>query len=243
MGLKRVLSSADAAWLVAGSMIGSGIFITPGLVAGHLPGVVWPLLAWLLGGIIALAGAAVYSELAARVPRAGGDYQYLRMAFGPLWGFMNGWAAITLTFSGAAAAQTRAALEYLAAGIPALDGASPGLTTLAAPVVILALTWANTVGARVAGKTTALFTAVPLAALAVSFLFFAFTGRGELQWPEGALASPPGLWVFALGAAMVPIFFTYSGWNAAVYMPPSPRVVTAPETLRNGTGSSPPLSV
>ena len=58
-GLKRVLGETDAAWLVAGSMIGSGIFITPGLVAGNLPGMAWTLSAWLLGGLVALMGAAI----------------------------------------------------------------------------------------------------------------------------------------------------------------------------------------
>ena len=75
MTLKRVLGPVDAAWLVAGNMIGAGIFYTPGLVAGHLPGMLWPLLAWGLGGLLALCGAAVYAELGARLPRAGGDYR------------------------------------------------------------------------------------------------------------------------------------------------------------------------
>jgi len=216
MSLKRVLGASDAGWIVAGSMIGAGIFITPGLVAARLPGVLWPLVAWLIGGIVALAGAAVYGELGARIPEAGGDYRYLADAYGPLWGFMNGWAAITLTFSAAAAAQTRAAMEYLGA-VVALDERS-WLVALASPLVVLLLTWANVVGARVAGKTTVLFTAGPLLLLLGLFVAGVFSGRSDFAWPDDPLARPGGALPLALGMAIVPIFFTYSGWNAAAYL-------------------------
>lgn len=217
-GLKRVLGETDAAWLVAGSMIGSGIFITPGLVAGSLPGMAWTLSAWLLGGLVALMGAAVYGELGARLPRAGGEYQYLTHAYGPMWGFMSGWAALTLTFSAAAAAQSRAALGYLWAALPG-SGQPPAIVdALVAPLVVLALTWANTVGARVAGRTTLLFTAVPLAVLVGMFGYGALTGSAELALPEGPAAPPDSPWLVAFAAAMIPIFFTYSGWNAAAYL-------------------------
>ena len=106
MALKRVLGAGDAGFLVAGNMIGAGIFVTPGLVAAHLPGAAWQLAAWVGGGLLALAGAAVYAELGARIPRAGGDYQYLSKAFGHLWGFLTGWAGFTLTFSAATAVCT-----------------------------------------------------------------------------------------------------------------------------------------
>jgi len=96
LSLKRVLGPLDAAWLVAGNMIGAGIFWAPGVVAGELPGGWMPLLAWALGGLLALCGAVVYAELGARVPEAGGDYRYLSLAFGPLCGFLSGWAAMLL---------------------------------------------------------------------------------------------------------------------------------------------------
>ena len=149
MKLKRVLTAGDAAWLVAGSMIGTGIFITPGIVADRLPGVAWPLAAWLVGGLVSLCGAAVYGELRARISEAGGDYQFLNVAFGRRWGFLSGWSAITLSFSAAAAAQTRAAVEYLDAALPGLGLAA--WAAVWAPLLIGLLTWANTVGARAAG--------------------------------------------------------------------------------------------
>jgi len=218
MPLKRVLSTVDASWIVAGSMIGVGIFLTPGVVAGHLPGAFWTLCAWLLGGILALCGAAVYGELGARIPEAGGDYQYLTHAYGPIWGFLNGWAAITLTFSAAAAAMVQGSLSYLAAAIPALDAQPTALRWIGAPLIVIALTWANTIGARVAGKATALFTAIPLAGLVVLFAFGMFSGRTETHWPEQPFAWPENAWYVALGTALISIFFTYSGWNAAAYL-------------------------
>ena len=214
--LERVLTASDAGWIVAGSMIGSGIFITPGVVAGLLPGAVWPLLAWTLGGLLALAGAAVYGELGSRFPRAGGDYQYLTEAFGPLWGFVNGWAAITLTFSAAAALQCHAAMSYLNQALPGLERTPFGVGAVGAPILIVLLTWANTIGARTAGKTTLALTAIPIAMLAGLFAYGALTGTVALSWPAGA-AAPPN-WPVLLGAAMIPVFFTYSGWNAAAYL-------------------------
>jgi len=209
--LKRVLSSVDAAWIVAGSMIGAGIFITPGQVSAHLPGILGPLMAWLLGGIVALCGAAVYGELGARLPRAGGDYQFLSHAYGPLWGFMNGWAAITLTFSAAAAAQSRGALDYLSSAL-----SLPSLGFLAPPIVLL-LTWANTIGARVAGRTTAVFTAIPLAALIGIFGYGLLGGQASASTPPLVVEPSRGWWL-GLSAAMIPVFFAYSGWNAAAYL-------------------------
>jgi len=166
MTLKRVLGPVDAAWIVSGNMIGAGIFAMPGLVVGYLAGTFWPLVAWLLGGLLALCGAAVYAELGARIPRAGGDYQYLTEAFGPVWGFLTGWAAMLLTFSAAAAAMSIVAVGYLRTAVP-LIGSIPDWVL--APVFVLLLTVANLTGARVSGRTTAWFTAIPLLGLLVLF--------------------------------------------------------------------------
>jgi APA family basic amino acid/polyamine antiporter len=213
MSLKRVLGPVDAAWLVAGNMIGAGIFYTPGLVAGRLPGMFWPLVAWGLGGLLALCGAAVYAELGARLPRAGGDYQFLTVAFGPMWGFLTGWAALLLTFSGAAAAATIVAVRHLHTGLPILRVVP---VWIMAPVFVLLLTLANVLGARFSGRTTAWFTGVPLAGLLVLFVFGLGGGDAEVRWPTSDGLS--GAWPALLGAAMLPVFFTYSGWNAAAYL-------------------------
>ncbi len=217
-GLKRVLGTVDASWIVAGNMIGAGIFIAPGLVAGQLPGIVWPLAAWLVGGLLALSGAAVYGELGTRIPRAGGDYQYLAKAFGPLWGFLAGWGALTLSFSAAAAAMSRVAIEFLESSVSSGGGSMPLLHAIGAPVLLLLLTWGNTVGARFAGRTTALLTALPLLGLVGLFVIGTLIGQAPpLQHVEPSTAPSTRL-VLAFGAALIPIYFTYSGWNAAAYL-------------------------
>ncbi|HVQ26582.1 MAG TPA: amino acid permease, partial [Planctomycetota bacterium] len=165
MPLRRVLTTGDAAWLVAGNMVGAGIFITPGDVARELPGTLAPLAAWLLGGLLALAGAAIYGELGARIPHAGGDYQYLTRAFGPLWGFLVGWAAFVLSFSAAAAAMSRVSVSYLVAAVSPGAQASPLLERTAGPVLLLALTALNVAGAKIGGRTTTILTSIPLLAL------------------------------------------------------------------------------
>ena len=224
MVLKRVLGATDAAWLVAGNMIGAGIFITPGLVAGALPDALWSLIAWSLGGALALAGAAVYGELGSRLPSAGGDYQYLNAAFGPLWGFLTGWAALLVTFSGAAAVMAIVTLDNLATAWPALMRL-PGVARAFLPAIaVLLLTSANVAGARVAGRATAWLTALPVAGLVVLFGVGLLGGGSLGAGPQGALQSAPpaatGLdaSIIGFGAAMVPVFFTYSGWNAAAYV-------------------------
>jgi APA family basic amino acid/polyamine antiporter len=218
MGLKRVLGAGDAAWLVAGNMIGAGIFITPGIVAGYLPGVVWPLVAWLLGGVLALCGAAVYGELGSRLPEAGGDYQYLARAFGPLWGFLMGWSALMLTFSAAAAAMCKVSVDHFLTALDAPETAIGPAQLLVPPVAVLLLTAANALGAKMAGRATVLLTAVPLLGLCAMFAYGLFSGGASTSWPGDSMASPSSSWILALGAAMVPVFFTYSGWNAAAYV-------------------------
>ncbi|MEE9217781.1 MAG: amino acid permease [Acidobacteriota bacterium] len=217
MGLRRVLSASDAAWIVAGNMVGAGIFVTPGLVAERLPGPAPILLAWLLGGLLSLAGAAVYAELGTRLPLAGGDYQYLNAAFGPVWAFLTGWAAFILTFSAAAAALAIAAMEYLGRAFPALERLPSWAPSLGGASVLLVLAAANTAGARVAGWATAALTAIPVGGLLVLFAAGLLAPSADVAWPQ-SLAAPGEAWPLALGAVMLPIFFTYTGWNAAAYV-------------------------
>ena len=191
-------------------MIGAGIFVMPGLVAERVPGFAGTMAVWMLGGLLALCGAAVYAELGARLPRAGGDYRYLAEAFGPVWGFLTGWAALMLTFSAAAAAMTLAALDYLreSASVTRVPVWLP-------PAVVLGLTWANSIGARVSGRTTAWLTAIPIAGFVALFWTVLGAGGGPATPLWGETSEP---WPIAVGRAMVFVFFTYSGWNAAAYL-------------------------
>ena len=115
--LKRVLSLRDATLLVVSSVIGSGIFLTPGAIAGHLPEPGLIFLAWLVGGGLALAGALANAELGAMYPRAGGDYVYLREAFHPAAGFLVGWLSFFVIYAGT--------IATLAAGFSAGFSAAP----------------------------------------------------------------------------------------------------------------------
>ncbi len=111
--LQPLLGPADAAALVVSTVIGVGIFTTPGIVAKMAPHP-WAILGlWLAGGLLALAGAGAYAELAALHPHAGGEYVYLREGFGPLAGFLTGWTSFVAGFSGAIAAGAVGLASYL----------------------------------------------------------------------------------------------------------------------------------
>ena len=101
--LKRQIGLFDAVMLIAGDMIGIGIFVTTGVIAETLPTPGGVLLVWVLGGLLALAGALSCAELSASLPYAGGDYIYIREAYGKLVGFLSGWSSFLVTFSGAIA--------------------------------------------------------------------------------------------------------------------------------------------
>src|SRR6478735_9945255 len=100
---------------VVGGIIGTGIFLNPSIVAQRLPSGAWVLAAWATGGVIALLGAIIFAELGQRMPRVGGGYAYLRAAFGPLPGFLYGWALLLVIATGAAAAVAMTFATYLQA--------------------------------------------------------------------------------------------------------------------------------
>src|SRR5882724_3811828 len=101
--LDRRLGPLDAAAIIVSNVIGGGILFTPPLVAAAVPQAFWFLMAWLAGGALAFAGAMAYAELAALRPKAGGEYVYLRAAFGPAAAFLTGWTSFVAGFSGAMA--------------------------------------------------------------------------------------------------------------------------------------------
>ena len=122
--LKRQIGLFDAVMLISGDMIGIGIFVTTGVIAETLPTPGGVLLVWALGGLLALTGALSCAELSASLPFAGGDYIYIREAYGRLTGFLSGWSSFLVTFSGA--------IAFLAPQVP---GIAAGFT------IIWALAW------------------------------------------------------------------------------------------------------
>ena len=111
--LHRSLGLFDSTMIVAGSMIGSGIFIVAGEMAREVGSSGWLLLAWVIAGLLTLAAALSYGELAAMMPQAGGQYVYLREAFSPLWGFLYGWTLFLVIQTGTIAASSVGFSHYL----------------------------------------------------------------------------------------------------------------------------------
>src|SRR5712691_3848034 len=119
--LEARLGLLDATTLVAGSMIGSGIFIVSADIARRLPGPGWLLLVWALAGALTVAAAASYGRLAAALPRAGGQYVYLAELYGPLWGFLYGWTLVLIIQTGTIAAVAVAFGTFAGTFWPALS--------------------------------------------------------------------------------------------------------------------------
>lgn len=104
--LERRLGLFDATMIIVGNIIGIGIFTTTGLVADVLPNPKMILFVWILGGLLTLCGALTYAELGAMLPQAGGEYVYLREAYGPFWAFLSGWTYFFVTNPGSIAAMS-----------------------------------------------------------------------------------------------------------------------------------------
>jgi basic amino acid/polyamine antiporter, APA family len=149
----RALGLFDATMLVAGSMIGSGIFLVAASMMRDLRSAAWLLLVWAVAGAMTITGAALYGDLVARFPRAGGQYVYLREAYGPLAGFLYGWTLFLVIQTGTIAAVAVAFARYAALLVPQLDELSvlPGMSgeRIVAIGLIAGLTAANARGIEV----------------------------------------------------------------------------------------------
>ena len=137
--LKRQIGLFDAVMLISGDMIGTGIFISTGVIAAQVlsPGGV--LLVWILAGLLALTGALSCAELSASLPYAGGDYNYIREAYGKLMGFLSGWSSFLVTFSGAIAFLAVIFNEYMSFFFPVL-GSKEVLFSAAIPLISINIT-------------------------------------------------------------------------------------------------------
>ncbi|MGE0449528.1 MAG: APC family permease [Vicinamibacterales bacterium] len=225
--LDRRLGPLDAAAIVVSNVIGGGIFFVPVLVAGLVPSGPGTLLVWLIGGVLAFAGAMAYAELAALRPRAGGEYVYLREAFGPLAGFLSGWTSFVAGFSGAIAASSVALAEYIGRFVPAAADTTP-IATLPLPfipvvvspralVALAAIVLVTLVHQRGLGPGR-LVQNVLAGAKVSGILVFLALGFGIGHGHVANLTDPGSLSASGLLLALVPVMFTYSGWNAAAYV-------------------------
>jgi len=244
--LERRLGPFDAAAIVISNVIGVGIFTTPGFVATLLPNRSAMLGVWVVGGALAFAGALAYAELAARRPEAGGEYVYLRESYGNLAGFLTGWTSFVAGFSGAIAAGGVGVGSYVDRLVPGLGSSEPFAVwhggplsvtlsprALVAIVVIVALALIQARGIGPGRLLQNSLTTLKVVAL------FAFVAIGFVLSSRAAVpvyADPPVAmtnWLIAL----VPVMFSYTGWNAAVYVAEEIRqpVKNVPRALMIGT--------
>ncbi|MGH7752088.1 MAG: amino acid permease, partial [Gemmatimonadales bacterium] len=223
----RRLGLFSATMAVMGGIIGGGIFRTPAVVAERTGTVELALLAWALGGAVALAGAFCYAELGERRPFAGGSYIYLRDAFGPLPAFLYGWAELLVIQSGgtAAVALTFASYAGALAGLPH----SAELPIAIGAIVLLA--GVNYVGVGTAAITGNVATVLKLVAIAllVAVCLRLPASAGSVAATTTPVQTPPGPAVLLLGAALVPVLFTYGGWQQTNMI--AEEIRDAPRTL------------
>jgi APA family basic amino acid/polyamine antiporter len=224
----RRLGLLDTSFLVIGAVVGSGIFMTPGLIAAGLPSPGLLLTVWLAGGLVTLCGALSFAELGAMFPQAGGQYIYLREAYGASAAFLFGWAFFGFIMCGGLAALAVAFAEFLGVFLPALSTGhillrigGPGLSyslsagQVVAAAAILGLTFLNTFGIRSGTTVQNVLTVVRLGIVAglvgLGVLFGTKTGGANFHplFPPGpgfpAVLKPFGL-------ALVAVFWTYDGW-------------------------------
>jgi APA family basic amino acid/polyamine antiporter len=212
--LKVELGLWDATLLVVSGVIGSGIFLTPGAIAAYLPHPGAILLAWLVGGLLSLAGALANAELGAMFPRAGGDYVYLREAFHPAAGFLVGWLSFFVIYAGTIA--TLAA--GFAAGLGHFVALGPGGELGVAVALTLAVSALNYIGVRWGARANNLTAVLKIAALAAFALLGPLLGAGSAENLRPLVAGVDGLSVAAFGLALSPVLFSYLGWNSSVYV-------------------------
>jgi APA family basic amino acid/polyamine antiporter len=215
MSFKRALGPFDATMVVIGGIIGAGIFVTPYIVAQRLDTPMLVLGAWAIGGAIALAGAFSYAELGATFPKAGGQYVYLRDGLHPLAGFLYGWALLLVIESGAIAAVAITFATYALHLVGGPDGARVPLAIAA----IAILSVVNYLGVKPGSRVLNVLVVLKVAALAVLIGAALFAGSHPGWWTETrSVVAGTSSTIVAFGAAMVPILFTYGGWQNANYV-------------------------
>jgi APA family basic amino acid/polyamine antiporter len=226
VGLVRALGAWDGALITIGAVVGTGIFLTTSDMARTLrhPGLI--LLVWLVGGLLTLAGALTYAELGVLFPRAGGIYDFLKEAYGPLWGFLYGWASFFVIMSGGIAALAVGFGEYLGSFFPML---STSHVLVSAPVgpwrwtlnggqaagigAIFVLTIINQIGVKEGAWVQNGLTLLKLGGIAV----FLVAGLMHSAPPSASSVPLPAHAVTGFGVAMIAALWTYDGWYGLTF--------------------------
>lgn len=206
-GPQPVLRVRDAVAITVGIVVGAGIFRTPSIIAGAAGSGEAMLLAWVLSGAISIIGALCYAELASAWPGAGGDYGFLRRAFGPRFAFLYGWARLAVIQTGSIALLAFVVGDYLAAVV----SFGPATSAVLAAAVVVGLTAINWLGVRAGVVTQGVLTLIEVAAV------IAVVIAGLWIAPEAPAAPPPSAST-GWGLVMVMVLLTFGGWNEAVYV-------------------------
>lgn len=215
----RQVGPIGALAIVAGSMLGVGILLTPPVVATHVPSLAGFVAIWGLGAVVAAAGGLVYAELATMFPEAGGDVVFLERTYGRGLAVIVGMVVFIGGFAGSTAAMAVALgtyqLQTLVGTVSSLNLSAPVLLSvrgdqLVGAGLIVVLTAANVAGARLSAHLQTLLTAVPLAGLGVLAVLGLAVGTGDLQ----PTAAPVG----DLGTAWLGVYFAFAGWPAVLYV-------------------------
>jgi APA family basic amino acid/polyamine antiporter len=227
--LVKGLGIYGATSVVAGTMIGTAIFVVPGLMLRDVRTPWMVLVVWAFAGVLSLFGALGYAELGAAIPEAGGEYVYLHRAYGPLLGFLYGWTQFFVAKTASIAAIATGFVIYLSYFFPWLNevlwqvrptlaGHSvalqlTGLQTGAAAMVLL-LSGLNVLGVRRSGAVQTVFTASKLVVLALLIVLSLTLGQGSFAHFQTAVSAGSGLgFISAFGVATVAALWAYDGWN------------------------------
>ena len=228
-GLVRAIGLPSAVLLVIGSVVGSGIFLTTGGMAAVIPSASLLLLAWVVGGLLSIAGGLTYAEMGAMFPRSGGVYVFLREAYGGLPAFLYGWASLLVVISGSIAAVAVGFAEYLSYFLPALSTSnivmaavvpwgtftvSAGQLVAAASISVLGAV--NYVGVRSGNMVNVVLTAAKVAGLSAIPIMAVVAGTVE---PSFTPVVSPGLVrpIASFGVAMIAVLWTYESWYYVTY--------------------------
>src|SRR6476619_3559258 len=225
-GLVRALGLWDVTTITAGTILGSAIFLAAAFVPREVPHPTLALLLWVAGGLIAIAGALTYAELGTMFPEAGGQYHYIKQAFGPLWGFLFGWASLLAIQAGANAYLGVAFGEYLGAFIPFFSSTrviasipvgawtwEPNTAQLAGVSAIAVLSVVNYFGTKQGARVQGALTAIKLLSVA-GLIGFGLLAPAKVA-PDWTAPLPGGNLPAAMGLAIVAVLGNFDGWYQA----------------------------
>jgi len=217
--LSRSLRERDLLFLFIGSVIGSGIFLTPGLILRQLGGSAgYSMLVWVMGGVLSLLGALTYAELAAANPEAGGLYCYIRDGFGRLAAFLYGWGLLLIIASATIAALAHAFTEYLREIIPLTSAEASVVVVLMIAVVTAVNVWGTRRSSDLQNVTTIIKVGIIVVLGSVLLVLGILRGTHAAEIPAAMGTSlPRSARLSAIGLAMITVLWAYEGWQFGTY--------------------------